>query len=91
MTNDKQTKLQKAATDKEIRDQLDDDAKELVLPWTTMDDAHFFMQDRDRKAKVMRAIKNDVGGQDQTFVKKVMEHFFDGRLIGRLYRNQPRG
>ncbi len=83
--------MQKAATDKEIRDQLDDDAKELVLPWKTMDDAHFFMQDRDRKAKVMRAIKNDVGGQDQTFVKKVMEHFFDGRIIGRLYRNQPRG
>ncbi len=56
-----------------------------------MDDAEYFMQDRERKAKVIRAIRNDVGGQDQTFVKKVMEHFFHGRIIGRLYRNQPRG
>ncbi len=62
-----------------------------MLPWKSMDDAHYFMEDRERKAMVMRAIRNDVGGKDQTFVKKVMEHFFHGRLIGRIYRNQPRG
>ena len=62
--------LQKAATDKEIRDQLDDDAKELVLPWKNMDEAHFFMQDRERKAKVMRAIKNDVGGRTRPSSRK---------------------
>ena len=90
MTNDKQTIYRKRPP-----------TKRSATSWTRMPGSwccpgpawmtHFFMQDRARKAMVMRAIKNDVGGQDQTFVKKVMEHFFDGRIIGRLYRNQPRG
>ncbi len=82
--------FQKAVTEKEIREELAEDAKTLVLPWKTMDDAYYFMEDRERKAMVMRAIKNDVGGQKVTFVKKCLDYFFDGRLLGRIYRNNPR-
>ncbi len=82
--------LQKAVTEKEIREELAEDAKTLVVPWKTMDDAYYFMEDRERKAMVMRAMKNDVGGQKVTFVKKCLEYFFDGRILGRIYRNNPR-
>ncbi len=82
--------LQKAATEKEVREELAEDAKTLVVPWKTMDDAYYFMEDRERKAMVMRAMKKDVGGQKVTFVKKCIDYFFDGRLLGRIYRNNPR-
>ncbi len=82
--------MQKAAEDKDIAHQMEEDAKTLILSWKTMDDAHYFMEDRERKAMVMRAIHNDVKGKSSTFVKKVMEHLFHGRLIGRIYRKPPR-
>ncbi len=69
---------------------MEEDAKELVLPWKTMDDAHYFMEDRERKKMVMRIIRNDIQGKSETFVKKMFEHFFHGRLIGRIYRKEPR-